>query len=67
MDLELRDEVGAGVRNPEFLMQVSVDLWSGEACSEFKTDRRQELSDLKLLCCHIDLEDNTEVFQDLFG
>ena len=66
MDLELRDEVGAGVRNPEFLIQVSVDLWSGEACSEFKTDRRQELSDLKLLC-HIDLEDNTEVFQDLFG
>ena len=66
MDLELR-EVGAGVRNPEFLTQVSVDLWSGESCSVFKTDRRQELSDRKLLSCHIDLEGNTEVFQDFYG
>ena len=58
-------ELELGIQS--FLIQVSVDLWSGEACSEFKTDRRQELSDLKLLCCHVDLEHNTEVFQDLFG
>lgn len=47
MDLELREEVGAGVRrNPEFLIQVSVDLWSGESCSEFKTDRGDKNSQI---------------------
>lgn len=45
MDLELREEVGAGVRNLEFLIQVIVYLWSGEACSEFKTgDKNSQIS-----------------------
>ena len=45
MDLELREEVGTGVRNLEFLIQVSVDLWSGEAFSEFKTgDKNSQIT-----------------------
>lgn len=68
MELELREKVGSGYKNLESLyIGQSYTCGSGEACSDFKKERRQEFSGLKLLYCHIDLEDSMEVFQDLSG